>query len=65
MDDPEKLDEELRLLYVAVTRAKDRLFVTYPVVMEGRHDDVLSNPSRFLKEASKDLLEPWMLVEGE
>lgn len=64
VDDPEKLDEELRLLYVAVTRAKDRLFVTYPVLMEGRHEDVLSNPSRFLKEASQDLLEPWMLVEG-
>lgn len=29
-EDEEKLDEELRLLYVAVTRAKDGLYIIYP-----------------------------------
>jgi len=29
-EDEEALDEELRLLYVAVTRAKDRLYVVWP-----------------------------------
>jgi DNA helicase-2/ATP-dependent DNA helicase PcrA len=29
-DDDDKLDEELRLMYVAVTRAKEELFLVYP-----------------------------------
>jgi DNA helicase-2/ATP-dependent DNA helicase PcrA len=31
IDTPEELEEERRLLYVAATRAKENLFVTYPV----------------------------------
>ncbi|MBC8125516.1 MAG: ATP-dependent helicase [Candidatus Kapabacteria bacterium] len=45
----EGLEEERRLLYVACTRAKERLFLTYPAVMlEWQNSDVLGQPSRFL-----------------
>lgn len=51
----ETLEEERRLLYVACTRAKQRLFLTYPAVMfEWEHSDVLGVPSRFLDGVSRD-----------
>ena len=44
----EELDEELRLFYVAVTRAKTYLYVSYPIDMFDRVTGmVLSKPSRF------------------
>jgi DNA helicase-2/ATP-dependent DNA helicase PcrA len=57
-DDPdeESLDEELRLLYVSVTRAKDELYLVWP-------RDTLRNPygwpmpSRFLTALPQDLFE--------
>jgi len=55
------LDEERRLFYVGVTRAKRRLFLTSAVnrMRFGRSSD--SERSRFIKEISPDLLE----VEAE
>ncbi|MFQ5426588.1 MAG: 3'-5' exonuclease, partial [Gaiellales bacterium] len=51
---PGGVDEELRLLYVAVTRAMDHLAVTYPArfhVNRRRRDDrhLLAQPSRFVE----------------
>jgi len=63
IDDPEQIDEEVRLLYVAVTRAKEQLFITYPALFQSRYGDFFSNPSRFIEDIEKDLLEPWLLVE--
>lgn len=63
IDDPEQMDEEIRLLYVAITRAKDSLFLTYPALFQSRYGDYFSNPSRFLEEIPKNELEPWLLVE--
>ena len=61
---PAALDEELRLLYVAATRAKEQLFVSYPSVRYRRgRGRVLTDPSRFLEDVSEDLLEPVELVE--
>ncbi|MFK7847270.1 MAG: ATP-dependent helicase [Rhodothermales bacterium] len=58
------IDEELRLLYVAVTRAEDNLFISYPVLQYRRHQgEFLSNPSRFVEGIPEDLLEPWSLIE--
>lgn len=47
------VEEERRLLYVACTRAKDTLILTYPLVTYQReHHDVLGMPSRFLETVS-------------
>ncbi len=44
-------EEERRLFYVSVTRARDRLFLVYPEVARDRYRvDVLLDPSRFLSE---------------
>ncbi|MBO6575257.1 MAG: UvrD-helicase domain-containing protein [Rhodothermales bacterium] len=60
----EEIDEELRLFYVAVTRAADHLFVTYPSVQYRRyHGQFLTSPSRFVQGVPEALLEPWSLVE--
>lgn len=59
---PEELDEELRLMYVAVTRAKTHLAVTYPIDMfDYSTGMVLSKPSRFLDGISQDILEKWII----
>jgi DNA helicase II / ATP-dependent DNA helicase PcrA len=63
IDDPEQIDEEVRLLYVAVTRAREQLFITYPALFQSRYGDYFSNPSRFIEEIDDDLMEPWLLVE--
>ncbi len=60
----EELDEELRLMYVAVTRAKTHLTITYPIDMfDYAANMVLSKPSRFLDGISQDILEKWILEE--
>lgn len=61
VDNQASIDEELRLLYVAVTRAKEQLLITYPLVQESGFGDYFTNPSRFIKDMKTDLLEPWLL----
>ena len=62
---PEEMDEELRLMYVAATRAKNNLYITYPVNMyDYSMDMVLSKPSRFLDNIDEDTLELWDIAEG-
>jgi len=61
----ESLEEERRLMYVASTRAKQNLFVTYPMNMYDRETgSTFSKPSRFISEISPDKAEGW-LVEDE
>lgn len=58
----EELDEELRLMYVAATRAKTYLYITYPIDMfDYSTNMVLSKPSRFLDGIESDILERWAL----
>ena len=61
----EEMDEELRLMYVATTRAKNNLYITYPVDMyDYSMNMVLSKPSRFLDHIPDDILEMWDITEG-
>lgn len=61
----EEMDEELRLMYVATTRAKNNLYITYPVDMyDYSMNMVLSKPSRFLDNIPDDVLELWDITEG-
>jgi DNA helicase II / ATP-dependent DNA helicase PcrA len=62
----EDLEEERRLLYVAATRAKENLFITYPIKIFDRGlRMVLSRPSQFIEGISENLLEPMSLVDEE
>ena len=61
----EEMDEELRLMYVATTRAKNNLYITYPVDMyDYSMNMVLSKPSRFLDNIPDNILELWDITEG-
>jgi DNA helicase-2/ATP-dependent DNA helicase PcrA len=62
----EDLEEERRLLYVAATRAKENLFITYPTrVFDQALHAVLSRPSQFIEGISEELLEPVTVVDEE
>ena len=58
LDQPDALEEERRLMYVAVTRAQKRLHITYPVDTYDRTtQSVLYEPSRFIEPLSEDIIE--------
>jgi len=64
-DDEYMLEEERRLFYVAITRAKDELYLTYPQINPKSYTgDVIQRPSRFLDDCPQELLEEWQ-VAGE
>lgn len=54
-NDPNQLEEERRLMYVAVTRAKDELYISCPQVFSDNFKGILRfcQPSRFIKEVEK------------
>ena len=57
-------EEERRLWYVALTRAKDEIYLTYPLLMtDYNRQTVLQKPSRFITECPADLYEIWNLEE--
>ncbi|HUR98265.1 MAG TPA: ATP-dependent helicase [Pyrinomonadaceae bacterium] len=57
-------EEERRLWYVALTRAKDELYITYPLLMtDYNRQTVLQKPSRFVTECPPALFEIWNLEE--
>jgi len=63
--EPQSEEEERRLFYVALTRAKDELYICYPlVVTDYSHQTVIQKPSRFITEISPDLFEIWQVEEG-
>src|SRR5205823_1090301 len=54
------VEEERRLFYVAITRARDELYLSYPHMrLNAGFGDVFQRPSRFLKEIPNELLEDW------
>ncbi|MCE2487293.1 MAG: UvrD-helicase domain-containing protein [Desulfurellaceae bacterium] len=64
--DDDELEEERRLMYVAATRAKENLFITYPINVFDRATGMLLNrPSRFLDGIPRRILTPVMLMEDE
>jgi DNA helicase-2/ATP-dependent DNA helicase PcrA len=58
------MEEERRLMYVACTRAKENLFITYPINIYDRDSGlVLSKPSRFIADMPENLLDTWVVNE--
>jgi len=59
-----ELEEERRLFYVAVTRAKRHLYLTYPInVFDKSSGMLLSKPTRFLDHVSPAMFDQLALVE--
>lgn len=62
LNNEEDLQEELRLMYVAATRAKNNLFFIYP---DGFYDRgsgmIFSRPSRFIDMIPDDILEKYFV----
>ncbi|MFM8334003.1 MAG: 3'-5' exonuclease, partial [Opitutaceae bacterium] len=52
------VEEERRLFYVAVTRARDELYLCFPKVNTKGGPAMLQTPSRFLLELPSDLYQP-------
>jgi len=63
-DSQESLEEERRLMYVAVTRAKQNLFISHPSNIFDRYSGyTLAKPSRFIAKISEQLADEWIIEE--
>jgi DNA helicase-2/ATP-dependent DNA helicase PcrA len=56
-DDPAQLEEERRLCYVGITRAKERVFLSYAETRRLHGSDFYPRPSRFIREIPATLIE--------
>lgn len=56
-EDPVRLEEERRLCYVGMTRAMQKLFITYAEIRRLHGKEAYHRPSRFLREIPKEFLE--------
>jgi DNA helicase-2/ATP-dependent DNA helicase PcrA len=64
MENGEGEEEERRLFYVAITRARNELYLCYPLIrasFSNSGGDGMQQPSRFLSEIPGDLLNRWNL----
>ena len=60
------IEEERRLFYVAITRARDELYLSYPHMrLNAGFGDIFQRPSRFLKEIPDALLEDWQVNRAD
>jgi DNA helicase-2/ATP-dependent DNA helicase PcrA len=59
----EGLEEERRLFYVTITRAKNELYLCHPLMRAGYGNEgiTMQQPSRFLNEIPKDYVDEWNL----
>src|SRR5438270_897956 len=62
--DAEGEEEERRLWYVALTRAGEQLYITYPLMItDYNRQTVVQKPSRFVTEVPPELYDIWTLEE--
>ncbi len=62
LDTRDAIEEERRLFYVAITRARNELYLTFPHMrLSGGYGDVFQRPSRFLQEIPNKLVEDWQV----
>jgi len=64
LDEQAGEEEERRIFYVAMTRAREELCLSYPIIRPGGYGAaVVQQPSRFIQELPVDLHETWQLEE--
>ncbi|SFG97492.1 DNA helicase II [Neptunomonas qingdaonensis] len=56
-EEPGRMEEERRLCYVGITRAMQRLFLTYAESRRMHGQETFNRPSRFIQEIPSDLIE--------
>lgn len=56
LDEAGRLEEERRLCYVAITRARQRLYLSFAESRRVRGSETYSRPSRFISELPRELL---------
>ena len=56
LPDPEQMEEERRLCYVGITRAKDKVYLVYTLRRSLMGSSAHNPPSRFLKDIPSNLL---------
>jgi len=58
----DEMEEERRLMYVAMTRAQENLYISYPLsTWDHAVGGLLTKPSRFIEEIDRNSLEKWEL----
>ncbi len=57
LEEPGRLEEERRLCYVGITRAMEKLFITYAETRRLHGSENYNTPSRFIREIPAELLE--------
>lgn len=57
-------EEERRLFYVAATRARDGLYLCYPIMSQDRwQESIIMKPSRFIQELPEENYQKWLIDE--
>ncbi|MCW8886276.1 MAG: DNA helicase II [Motiliproteus sp.] len=56
LEEPGRLEEERRLCYVGITRAMEKLYITYAESRRLHGQDNFNRPSRFIREIPEELL---------
>ena len=60
LESNDNIEEERRLFYVAITRARDQLYFLFPSIWPNASaEQRVQRPSRFLGEIPKELFEEW------
>ena len=57
MEEPGRLEEERRLCYVGITRAMQKLYITYAESRRMYGNESYNSPSRFVREIPKELMQ--------
>jgi DNA helicase II / ATP-dependent DNA helicase PcrA len=62
--DAEGEEEERRLWYVALTRARDQVYITYPLIStDYNRQTIVQRPSRFVTEVPPEFYDIWSVEE--
>ncbi len=65
IDDPAQLEEERRLCYVGITRAKQRVYLVRAFRRRLMGSSAVNRPSRFLADIPSELITTSSVLEGE